>query len=484
MKHSLIIVSLGAGDPDLLNARTVNAMRKAEKLYLRTSRHPIAPWLESENISFSPLDHFYEIAENYDDLNHKIASFLIQQANDTQVVYAVQDAVSDSTVRTVFSLSSDPSMISIIPGTGIFDQYMSSSLSILKDSSIFVSSASDFLSCGYFDPNRTILITELDNPIQTGQIKILLSEVLEDEHMVYLIPGFRSPVCVPLYQLDRQTDIDHTSAVLIPGSSFFGRDRYVLKDLVDIMDILRSNEGCPWDRVQTHKSLCPYVVEEAWECVASVEQDNMDHLCEELGDLLFQVVFHASIGSSYDEFTLGDVISSVCRKMIRRHHHVFMNPDKTEKNDESATVSWERIKRAETGHTTLVSSLKDLTPGLPALKYAAKIFKKLNPVYDSESAPDIVLTDLIRLCEKIRKHPFTPDKSELGALLLLCTELCFCLNTDSEVLLHQTADHLLRNLTDDDKNQNRGATFPEYLTFEELRVYLKHVEGEKNNTCL
>ena len=83
-----------------------------------------------------------------------------------------------------------------------------------------------------------------------------------------------------------------------------------------IMDRLRSADGCPWDKAQTHESLKPYVVEEAWEVVDAIQENNPDHLAEELGDLLFQVAFHTSIGQDFDEFTLEDVVGNICEKMI------------------------------------------------------------------------------------------------------------------------------------------------------------------------
>jgi tetrapyrrole methylase family protein/MazG family protein len=128
---------------------------------------------------------------------------------------------------------------------------------------------------------------------------------------------------IPLYQLDNQKHYDHTAAVFLPGVDYLHRARHTFEDLERIVSRLRAPDGCPWDSVQTHRSLTPYMVEEAWEVVNAIEEDDPDHLADELGDVLFQVFIHASIGKSCGEFTLTDILTDICRKMIHRHPAVF-----------------------------------------------------------------------------------------------------------------------------------------------------------------
>ena len=476
MKSFLTIVSLGPGDPDLLNMRTVNAIRNAEKLILRTGRHPVASWLEKEKIPYTTLDRFYTGSDDFDLLNRNIAEYLQEQASDAMVVYAVPDVASDHTVRSVLRLISDPDQVMLIPGTGSFDHVVSSSAALLDDGPVLITSASDFLSSGYYDPNQTALITELDNPILAGQVKIMLSKVLEDEHEVFLICGSLFPVSIPLFQLDRQPHIDHTSSLLIRGSGILSRNRFVMRDLATLMERLRAPDGCPWDRVQTHETLRPYIVEEAWECVTSIDQDDPDHLCEELGDLLFQIVFHASVGASYDEFTLEDVITGICCKMIRRHPHVFRNCELTDRIIDSA--SWEKIKCEETGHTKLTESLDDVSPGFPALKYASKILKKINCANRLKRAPADIIREIYCVSRDLSQDPAKIGQRDLGHLLLLGSELCLCLGADSELILHETADRLKNDIKKAEILIHKDGKSLEHLTFDELGVYLKHVEGE------
>lgn len=476
MESRITIVSLGSGDPDLLNGKTLQALRDASVIILRTGRHPFSNWLLNNQISFSTLDALYDEADSFDHLNNLITERLIQESLVNNIVYAVTDAYTDSTVKHLMQHLSSGSQVTVIPSVSTYDLYLSSSLSLLKDSCIEVSSAYDLLSAGFYNPNISLLITEIDNEILAGQIKIILSDKLDDESVVYL---FRSPEPVPLrlYELDRQTGFDHLTALLIPGTGYMSRSRHVLDDLVQIMEVLRSDHGCPWDRIQTHNSLRTYLVEEAWECVAAIDQDEQDHLCEELGDLLFQIIFHASIGQSFDEFTLSDIISSVCNKMIRRHPHVFSDADI--KDAAGVSEAWEQIKQTETGHQTILKSLEDVSSSLPSLKYASKTLKKLEQIHGTDRSTDRIISDIQNKLNRIvSSQPASGTSLLFGSLLLLCCELCYRKGLDGEVILHQAVDHLKSCLSKAEIRILHDGKSLERLTFEELCVYLKYVEGE------
>ncbi|MDF2656741.1 MAG: nucleoside triphosphate pyrophosphohydrolase, partial [Bacillota bacterium] len=120
--------------------------------------------------------------------------------------------------------------------------------------------------------------------------------------------------------------------------------------LVDIIELLRSEEGCPWDRVQTHKSLRSCLLEEAYETADAIDKDDMDNLEEELGDVLLQVVFHANLGSEENRFDLRSIANRECEKMLRRHPHVFLN--KNSESIDKVLEKWENVKRKERGTAT------------------------------------------------------------------------------------------------------------------------------------
>lgn len=476
MKVDIIVVSLGPGDPDLLNMKTLRMIREADTLVLRTGRHPIIPWLEDNRIHFSTLDSFYEQSDDFDVLNRAVSGHLIRLAASGPVVYAVPDAVSDRTVRTLLREKPDNLSVSVVPGLSLFDAHLTPALSFLQNAAV-TSVPADELSDGFrYDPNISLLVTELDNPIQAGDVKLFLSDMVGDEHPVYLLQEGKQPVSIPLFELDRQTSIDHRAAVLIPASGLLDRNRFAFSDLDNLMEKLRSPSGCPWDRLQTHESLRPYMVEEAWECVASIDQQDPDHLCEELGDLLFQIIFHSSVGRSCGEFTINDVISAICTKMIHRHPHVF--GDRNLCDPDSVKAVWEQLKQEETGNTSVLSSLNDVSIGLPSLKYATKVMKKLKDTAAVRSDPEPVLSDIADTASALRAGRAQASRDQLGRLLYLCAELCFVCGIDSELILHITVDRLKNRLKVAENAVKQDGKSLEHLTFDELGVYLNHVEGE------
>ena len=152
--------------------------------------------------------------------------------------------------------------------------------------------------------------------------------------------------------------------------------------LCDIIHQLRSPEGCPWDREQTHKSLSKHLIEEAYEAIDAIEEGDNAKIADELGDVLLQIVMHAEIGREKGEFTIDDVLDAICTKMIVRHPHVFGNA--VAETSEKVLDNWEAIKRKERGQKKLSESIASITPSLPALMRCDKIIGKIR----SASIPD------------------------------------------------------------------------------------------------
>ncbi len=152
-------------------------------------------------------------------------------------------------------------------------------------------------------------------------------------------------------------------------------EKYTFADLYHIIELLRTPEGCPWDREQTHESLIKPMIEEAYEAVDAIEKNSSEKMTEELGDVLLQVIFHSIIGAELGEFTFTDVTDRCARKMLFRHSHVF--GDAVAKDAGAALVNWEEMKRQEKGFETLSQDLRDVPAVLPALMRAEKIAKKV-----------------------------------------------------------------------------------------------------------
>lgn len=475
MISTVTIVSIGSGDPELLNLKSIKILQAAEKVILRTEKTALSDWCRQEQIAYSTMDSLYEETEDFDALYPAIARDIWQKAADSPIVYAVPDPSTDQSVKELYRQKPEGGAIEMIPGISSFDIRMAALAPWCTQNDLRVTSAYELLESEY-NPNCTLMISEMDNPILAGEIKIFLSNYLEDTHEVIICHGDHAPEAIALYELDRLTSYDHRTTALIPASDFLHRERYSLQDLREIMERLRAPDGCPWDRKQTHESLEPFLIEEAWECVASIRNNDMPHLSDELGDLLFQIIFHASIGKSFDEFTMDDVICNICEKMIRRHPHVFgtENRERTAYSNES----WEKIKQAENGGHTLIESLEDVTPFLPSLKYAGKVMKKLKRIEAFKRSPAEITAEIEKILDEIKASSASVEKESIGKLLLACSELCYALDKDGEVLLHESVETLKTQLRSAEKAAKKDGKAIESLTFPELGVYLKHVEDE------
>lgn len=152
------------------------------------------------------------------------------------------------------------------------------------------------------------------------------------------------------------------------------KKQYTFSDFVNIMERLTAPDGCPWDRVQTHESLKRYMIEECYEAVDAINNKDSGNLCEELGDVMLQVVFHSIIAKNEGRFDINDVISGISDKMINRHRHIF--GDVTADTPEEVLKSWEEIKKEEKGYESETAQLKSIPKSLPALMRCEKVLGK------------------------------------------------------------------------------------------------------------
>jgi tetrapyrrole methylase family protein/MazG family protein len=177
---------------------------------------------------------------------------------------------------------------------------------------------------------------------------------------------------IPLFRLDREP-VDHLTSVYVPPLPP-ARRQAGFPDLVGVMARLRAPDGCPWDREQDHHTLRRYLIEETYEAIEAIEAGDPDHLCEELGDVLLQVVFHAQLAREDGIFDIDDVTEAIVSKLVRRHPHVFGGLDVAD--SEEVLRNWEKIKRSEKGEDWRPSRLDGVPGGMPALMQAMEISKR------------------------------------------------------------------------------------------------------------
>lgn len=165
------------------------------------------------------------------------------------------------------------------------------------------------------------------------------------------------------------------------------KDKYSFEDLLNIIEVLRSENGCPWDKVQTHETLKEAMLEEAYEVVEAIDKKDTKNLCEELGDVLLQVIFHCQIEKESKQFDITDVIDGISKKMIHRHPHIFA--DAKAENEQEVLHNWEEIKKKEKAFQTQTEVLRAIPDALPALIKASKVQKKASDLkFDFETVSD------------------------------------------------------------------------------------------------
>ena len=479
MKKTITVVPLGPGNPELLTVQTVKTLHSAQRIILRTANHPVAAWLDEQNLTWQSLDSFYDAYDNFDEMHQAMADWLWNESSKSPICFCVMTPHTDRAVLALKKARPADADLLFLAGISPLDTCIAAVPEEKNMENAFsVFSAADFLTA-IPDPNISLLITELDSPLLAGRVKLHLADTYEDETEIWFFPSSVKKRAkakkIPLYLMDCQKTFDHTVSVLIPGISFRNRNKYSWHDLSQIVEELRAPNGCPWDRIQSHDSLRPYMVEEAWEVVSAIEEQDSDHLSDELGDVLFQVFFHASIGQSMGEFTMSDVLSKVCSKMILRHPHVFLDSSKVPL--EGTTFSWEQVKRLESGKKTVGESLDDVSKSLPSLKYSIKMLKKLAQIPAFRRNAQSIIADIQQLSVQLKEDD--PSFSDhMAQLLMRCTELCYNQDQDAEIILHHAMDHLKRRYQKAEKHILADEKSPDTLTFQQLCVYLNSSKEE------
>ncbi len=221
------------------------------------------------------------------------------------------------------------------------------------------------------------------------------------------------------------------------------KDRYTFEDLVLVVEVLRGEGGCPWDREQTHKSIRRDFIEETYEVIEAIDTEDPVLLREELGDVMLQVTFHAQIEREEGRFDIADVTNDICVKLIHRHPHVFGEL----KLDNSADVleNWDKIKGVEKQRNTLTDKLRSIPPMLPALMRAQKVGKKAS-FFDFETV-DAVYDKLNEEIAEVKAAAESGENDavmeEMGDLLLTVTSLARKLGVDSEEALFRATNKFI-----------------------------------------
>ncbi len=214
-----------------------------------------------------------------------------------------------------------------------------------------------------------------------------------------------------------------------------------------IMDRLLAEDGCPWDRVQTHESLRRYLIEESYEVIDAIDNGNDEGLCEELGDVLLQVVFHSKLAEKEGKFTFDDVVRGVSHKMITRHPHVFA--DGSAKNPDEVLYNWDEIKKKEKGYKSDTDALKSIPKSLPALMRAEKLVSKGNKLTGEKPDADELIGEIISCLSEIKaaeKGEKDKNMENIGKILMDIVKISNIFKINPEFALTNQSEKFITNL--------------------------------------
>ncbi|WP_342513940.1 nucleoside triphosphate pyrophosphohydrolase [Sporosarcina sp. FSL K6-1522] len=348
--HPLTIIGLGAGDLDQLALGTYRQLKAANFIIARTDQHPAIEELRAEGVTITSFDAIYEKHDAFQQVYEEIVEELVRMCAEHPVTYVVpgHPLVAEQTVQLLVEKERAGLVNLTIAGGNSFLDPIFAALRIDPIEGFQLLDGTD-MHRDDAQMTQHILIGQVYDAFVASEVKLSLMEKYAYDHPVTIVTAAGSTgeklQTVPLFELDRVTEIDNLTTVYVPPVQN-QEDR--LKDWSTfraIIAALRAPDGCPWDREQTHESLKRYLVEEAHELLEAIEQQDDDAIIEELGDVLLQVFLHAQIGEDDGYFAMEDILEAVSSKMIRRHPHVFGQVDV--ENTEEVLQNWQEIKNSE-----------------------------------------------------------------------------------------------------------------------------------------
>ncbi len=443
MPPGVTVVGLGPGDPDLLTRRAIDVLRRQGEVYLRTRHHPAVAGLPPE-VRVEAFDELYEQSDDFDAVYAQIVRRLIELARrPAGVVYAVpgDPSVGEATVPALRQAAASAGLaFEIVPGVSFLEPSLAA-LGLDALDGLQVADALELAARHHppLSPDRPALIGQLYSALVATDVKLTLMNAYPDDHPVVLLHGTGNADAflerVPLHEIDRSPVIGLRTSLYIPAR----KRRGALESFQETVAHLRAPDGCPWDREQTHQSLAPHLMEEAYEALQALDADDMAGLREELGDLLLQIVLQAQIAAEEGDFQMSDVIAGIDEKLIRRHPHVFGEVQVT--GVEQVLHNWETLKRAERTENGTDKGLLDGVPlSLPALAQAAEIQGRVARVgFDWPGLEGVQAKVAEELNELLEAAGDDRRTAEMGDVLFAVVNYARWLGVDPESALRQSA---------------------------------------------
>ncbi|MBQ8428128.1 MAG: nucleoside triphosphate pyrophosphohydrolase [Clostridia bacterium] len=441
----VVVVGLGVREGDLTEAgkRAIVAGAQKGVVLCRTANTRSYENLRRLNVAHTCLDDVYEKSRNFSTLNENLAKRVL--AAGTEVVYCVDGAAAEDNSVKILRKKTRGKM-QMIGGVSKVSAFIERAG--LDGCAYTAISAYELFDREKEGVTLPLIVYDVDDRGFAGDIKILLADLFGDETPVRFFTGEESKK-IPLYELDRQKRYDYTTAIVVERQSLLEKKRFSVYDLKEIIERLRRPDGCPWDRVQTPESIKMNAIEEAYELVDAIDLADDDKILEETGDLLMQVIFHAIMKEERGAFTLTDITSAVCDKLIFRHTHVF---GKDKASDASGALNvWEKNKMKEKGQDTFSQAVNDVPKAFPAALRAQKVGKRAAKAgldfADVNEAAEQLQRELAEFFEALSSNEAEKIEKEMGDVLFAAVSVARKAGVDAEKALKECVDRFAARFT-------------------------------------
>lgn len=415
----------------------MEAIKKSDKIILRTDETRLGEWLKTLGFEYESLDRIYLKSRSFATLTKNLAAEVLKAAKTQDVLYLVEGDVKDD-ISCSEILKKRPDA-EIIPGVSKADYYLDKAAVYGRYTAL---SAYDIDSGRLSLP---LVVYDIDSELIAANVKLVLSDIFGDEIPCYKFfnGDFKQ---IKLYESDYGNEFDETSALVIKDLPLVQKQRFDLTDLHDILKVLRSENGCPWDKAQTPLTIRSNTLEETYELLDAVEKKDDAAIIEELGDFILQAFFYVCFGEEDKTYTLSDVTSGICRKLISRHTHIF-GKDHASSSAQALDV-WEKNKQAEKGFSCGAEYLESVPKSFPALLRAHKVGSrsgKYNMDFSSvEQVADKVKEEFNEVLEEVKAKNKQGIYEEAGDLLFAVVSFVRLLGVNGELALNTATDKFLK----------------------------------------
>jgi tetrapyrrole methylase family protein/MazG family protein len=492
-KGEIVVVGIGPGRWDDLTIEARDLLLSAPNVLCRTLRHPTVDALRERrpDLTIESFDTLYDSAESFAALYPAMVAELLSRATQGEpVIYAVpgHPLLGEESVRLLRAEASAHDVtVRIVAGLSYLEPVCAAlgldplerDLQLLDATRLAEVSPAAMM--GALLPTRPALIAQVYNRRLASGVKLALGEIYPDDWGVALVRWAGMPEerveRRALAELDRGADADHLTTLYVPPLAPLAAAR-VPEGLRYVVERLRAPDGCPWDREQTHQSLRPFVLEEAYEVAEVLDEwdgsaEMAEKLAEELGDLLLQVYLQAQVAHDEDLFHIGDVFEGITEKLIRRHPHVF---GEVEARDAAQVLrNWETLKKAERAargeEVATESALRGIPKSAPALYQAYELSKKAAKAGfewpTDDGALEKVAEEARELVTAVASGDQEGAQEELGDVLFTLVVVGRRLGLESERALHNANQRFRRRFTLMEERASREGRALETLSIEE-----------------